>query len=155
MHLTPCQALTVCTSQEICVCVASCLCVLKTAGTAPKTATYTLASLLMLCMGDNRNAAVVARAGAIPALVSIAREGSSRAANRELASALLAVMCRSQAAQVDVVASGGIPALTRCVCVDRQGSQWKQLASQGAPGPRQACRDRRSIPHPSARVCVV
>lgn len=82
-------------------------------GTAPKTVTYTLASLLMLCMGDTRNAAVVARAGAIPALVSIAREGSSRAANRELASALLAVMCRSQAAQVDVVASGGIPALTR------------------------------------------
>lgn len=82
-------------------------------GTAPKTVTYTLASLLMLCMGDTRNAAVVARAGAIPALVSIAREGNSRPANRELASALLAVMCRSQAAQVDVVASGGIPALTR------------------------------------------
>jgi hypothetical protein len=100
------------------VCVSVCVCCLvfvSTAGTAPKTVTYTLASLLMLCMGDTRNAAVVARAGAIPALVSIAREGSSRAANRELASALLAVMCRSQAAQVDVVASGGIPALTRCV----------------------------------------
>lgn len=83
------------------------------AGVAPKTVTYTLASLLMLCMGDTRNAAVVARAGAIPALVSIAREGSHRAANRELSAALLAVMCRSQAAQVDVVASGGIPALTR------------------------------------------
>jgi len=64
-------------------------------------------------MGDSRNAAVVARAGAIPALVSMAREGSYGASNRELAAALLAVMCRSQAAQVDVVASGGIPALTR------------------------------------------
>jgi hypothetical protein len=75
--------------------------------------TYTLASLLMLCMADSRNAAVVARAGAIPALVSIARESSNKAANRELSAALLAVMSRSQAAQVDVVASGGIPALTR------------------------------------------
>jgi hypothetical protein len=74
-----------------------------------------MASLLMLCMGDTRNAAVVARVGAIPALVSIAREGNHRSANRELAAALLAVMCRSQAAQVDVVASGGIPALTRYV----------------------------------------
>lgn len=90
-----------------------------TAGTAPKTVTYTMASLLMLCMGDSRNAAVVARAGAIPALVSVAREATNRPANRELASALLAVMCRSQAAQVDVVASGGIPALTRCVVIWR------------------------------------
>ena len=68
----------------------------------------------MLCMGDSRNAAVVARAGAI--YVSVAREGTSRPANRELAWRLLAVMCRRPAAaQVDVVASGGIPALTRCV----------------------------------------
>lgn len=89
---------------------------LSPVGAPPKTVTYTLASLLMLCMGDSRNAAVVARAGAVPGLVSIARESSHRAANRELAAAMLAVMCRSQSAQVDVVASGGIPALTRYVC---------------------------------------
>lgn len=85
------------------------------AATLPKTLTYALASLLMLSMGDTRNSAVVARAGAIPALVSIAREASQRPPNRELAAALLAVMCRSQAAQVEVVAAGGIPALTRWV----------------------------------------
>jgi hypothetical protein len=79
----------------------------------PKTVTYSLASLLMLAMGDTRNAAVVARAGAIPALVSVARKAANKASNRELAAALLAVLCRSPAVQVEVVAAGGIPALTR------------------------------------------
>lgn len=54
--------------------------------------------------------------GAVPLLVCIVREGSHhRPTNRELAAALLAVLCRSQDVQVDVVASGGIPTLARWV----------------------------------------
>jgi hypothetical protein len=52
--------------------------------------------------------------GAVPLLVLIARESSHRPVNRELSAALLAVLCRSQDVQVDVVAAGGIPALARC-----------------------------------------
>jgi hypothetical protein len=58
-------------------------------------------------------AVLICCAGAVPLLVLVARESSHRPVNRELTAALLAVLCRSEDVQVDVVAAGGIPALTR------------------------------------------
>lgn len=69
---------------------------------------------MRLAASDAYNVAgAAAAAGAVPLLVLISREGSHRPVNRELAAALLAVLCRSQDVQVDVVAAGGIPALAR------------------------------------------
>ncbi|WIA20255.1 hypothetical protein OEZ85_006090 [Tetradesmus obliquus] len=91
--------------------------------TPGKTLTYALASLLMLAIAEPRHAAVVARTGAVPLLVLISREGSHRPVNRELAAALLAVLCRSQDVQVDVVAAGGIPALARLMAEGTDGAR--------------------------------
>jgi hypothetical protein len=67
----------------------------------------------MLAMWEPRHAAVVARAGCVPPLVTIARD-SAHGGNREFAAALLASLSRSRDIQVEVVAAGGIPALIRC-----------------------------------------
>eukprot|EP00877_Chromochloris_zofingiensis_P014080 jgi/Chrzof1/8926/Cz03g29120.t1 len=79
-----------------------------------KTQTYALATLLMIAMAEGRHAAVVARAQAVPALTTLAREAPNWG-NREFAGALLACLARSQDIQIDIVAAGGIPALVRLI----------------------------------------
>lgn len=66
----------------------------------------------MIAMAEGRHAAVVARAQAVPALTTLAREAPNWG-NREFAGALLACLARSQDIQIDIVAAGGIPALVR------------------------------------------
>jgi hypothetical protein len=70
----------------------------------------------MITMWEPRHAAVVARAGCVPPLVALARDGA-HPGNREFAAAMLASLTRSKDIQVEVVSAGGIPALIRCVCV--------------------------------------
>ncbi|KAF6258187.1 armadillo-type protein [Scenedesmus sp. NREL 46B-D3] len=110
--------------------------------TPGKTMTYALASLLMLAIAEPRHAAVVARTGAVPLLVLVAREGSNRPVNRELSAALLAVLCRSQDVQVDVVAAGGIPALARLMVEGSDGARCYacEALAQVAAGAGVRCR---------------
>jgi hypothetical protein len=80
---------------------------------ASKTQTYALAALLLLAMHETRHAAVVARAGAAPALAVLARDPRSGPVAREFSGALLATLARSPDVQIDLVASGAIPACVR------------------------------------------
>ncbi len=86
-------------------------CCLAQAASA-KVQTYVLALLLMLCMAEARHAAVVVRTGALPALVTIIREGTN-SGNREFAAAVVASIARSYDNQLDIVSAGGVLACIR------------------------------------------
>jgi hypothetical protein len=88
------------------------LLLLLLSGVPNKTLTYTQAALLMLATAEQRHAAVVARTGAVPLLVELAREALPPT-TRELSAALLSVLSRCQDVQPDIVAAGGVQALSK------------------------------------------
>ncbi|KAG2423536.1 hypothetical protein HXX76_015283 [Chlamydomonas incerta] len=98
-----------------------------------KARTYVLAALMLLCEGEERHAAVVVRAGALPTLVGLAGgmsaldgadggsscglSSSSRhgAHAREFAAAVLCCMSRYVDMQEELLAHAAVPALVGCL----------------------------------------
>ncbi|KAG2431334.1 hypothetical protein HYH02_013324 [Chlamydomonas schloesseri] len=93
-----------------------------------KARTYVLAALMLLGEGEERHAAVVVRAGALPTLVALAggastREGGSPSASssrhathaQEFSAAVLCCMSRYVDMQEELLAHAAVPALVGCL----------------------------------------
>ncbi|KAF5834660.1 armadillo-type protein [Dunaliella salina] len=99
----------------------------QTLGHSPKAQTYALATLLLLAMHETRHADVICRTGAIPNLVRLVKEGGSPSV-QEYAAAVLACMAHTVDVQVDIITSGGIPALVSLL--DQGGPEAQASAAE-------------------------